>query len=259
MNYVQTKQRNIVGVLNKDQLKRVIGESINYIRAGLKIDVTIKKTDFSDVYEKEDMELEMISRFAELATPSNLALMKQNCSSYCSAVNSRCTGFLTAIERVSTLCNSYTLAYIPLTQVEKEELCSELQELLSHGANFLYYQFNMIDFIESVTAKTDPVVNIELASYCTDKKIKFAEVIKFIRDVNSKYRATMEVFEEYPEYEEAFIAMVGPYYQDFEKYMKLLNLNVVKRIISGALSVEDALTDFAIKCVEDSSLLTEVE
>lgn len=259
MNYVQTKQRNIVGILNKDQLKRVIGESINYIRAGLKIDVTLKKTDFSDVYEKEDMELEVISRFTELASPSNLALMKQNCSSFCSAVNSRCTEFLRAIERVSTLCNSYTLAYIPLTQIEREELCAELQELLSHGANFLYYQFNMVDFIESVTDKTEPIINVELASYCTDKKLKFAEVIKFVRDVNSKYRATMEVFEEYPEYEEAFISMVGPYYQDFEKYMKLLNLNVVKSIISGTLSVEDVLTDFAVKCAEDGSLLTDVE
>lgn len=259
MNYVQTKQRNIVGLLTKDQLKRVIGESINHIRLGLKLDVNLKKTDFADVYEKEDMELEVISQFAELATPSNLILMNQYCSASSSAINSRCKGFLRAIERVTTLCHSYALAYIPLTQNEREELCSELKELLSHGANFLYYQFNMDDFISSITDKEEPIVNVELASYCTDKKLKFSDVIKFTKDVNSKYRATMEVFEEYPEYEEMFIGMVGPYYQDFEKYMKLLTLDIVKLIISGIVSVEEVLTDFAVKCAEDSSLLTEVE
>lgn len=258
MNYVQTRQRNIVGILTKEQLKKAIAESINFLKVGVKLHVTLNSTNFADTYEKEDAELEAIDKVLEVPPIEMLANMEECCSSATSAIHLRCQGFTLGIDRVTSLCKYYSAAYVPLQQTEREQLASEVKEMLAHGANFLFYQFNIDTFLETMKEK-DPIVNIELASYCSDKRLKFGEVVKFVRDIRNKYRATMEVFAEYPEYEDDFISMVGPNYEDFVKYIKLLTIDIVKKIINGTLSVEDVLTEFAMKCAEDVSLLSDTE
>lgn len=254
-----TVQRNIIGVLDQDELVNIIGETKRFLDYGYKLNSALKSNFDGDIDAKEDEELSLIDSIAALPQALSTNDMRLNSCFRDFGSQYRCIEFLISIDRVMALCKSYSEAYIPLSNPERIELSKELETMLSHGANFLYYQFSMDEFIEDKINDNELRINIELAMFCESRKIKYTKFVAYIHNLVGKYRTTLPIFIEYPELEEEFIKAVGPFYSDFAQYENLLTVDIITELSRDNISAEEVLAGFKIRCEQDPSLLKEVD
>lgn len=133
---------------------------------------------------------------------------------------------------------------------EIEILQNEISSVIGGLSYFLYMDFNMwaieevkegeeleIDsvvygYVESIVSRLGSSKKETIAK-------KLAALVKEVHGWMLDYKLKQEVFDEYPEEEEAFMRVVGPDYVEIPE--SALTIDVVRKVIDGKTSVEELL------------------
>ena len=121
---------------------------------------------------------------------------------------------------------------------EEAQVFKELAiDLVSSFAYILEYEFGIVEFIDDYESNGHNVVEASMDNafnhFCGVYNLDPVNEAKEIIAVASVYKVKLPVFDEYPELEEAFESIMGPFLCDVDP--DLLTLDIVKKVIDGTL------------------------
>lgn len=191
----------------------------------------------------EDIQLDVIEEFVNYAVPESVpAVILKSCFKN-GAIRLRFNAGFSLYKDVYSACERYTDMFIVLTAEQVNSLKETVKNSLSELLYGLFYQYDLDETFTSVCDDTEGVnVNVSVNSFCASLSVKPESLAVQMKDLLNVYKVSLDIFDEYPEYEEAFYDAVGAYASDFEALESLITVELVKEIING-LEVNDAFFD----------------
>lgn len=145
----------------------------------------------------------------------------------------RLTDAMEACDKVFNIINKAIIPYVPLGMTEINELFLTLCSLKGHLGIFLVRQFELKEITQKPPHK---VVEI----YCDDNGITLENLRDYafaLEDFAYSCRPRIDVFDEYPELESDFYAIVGDEFYD----TAYLTYEQVVKTVNGDYSLEDLM------------------
>lgn len=233
--------------LNNEEVVEVFSECYNLVAGLLKVDsILTSEQDYARNNLKsidfEYFQLDTLEELLDIAYPKTLEIFATGLCSGFTVCNRRAKDALSYYRACIELVKAYTTAYVPLTEKEVQKLKERVTETLGHLAYFLYYQFGMGNTADSFVEGIEIVVDFAFNKFCDVKGLDFRNVINDIKAIAWTFRPHLPIFEEFPELEEEFYDIAGPYVQDFDLLEEKLNIETVKQIIKGDCDIEQLIS-----------------
>lgn len=125
----------------------------------------------------------------------------------------------------------------------------EIVSIIGGLTYFLVSDFGIADTLQQIKNGEDYDIDEIYDSYLKANGLSAEEVGEGLTEDYAKYRLHFDFFDEYPELEGAFETAAGPGYNLIPE--GVLNLDIVNKIISGDLTVEDVLEQVAAEEEEE--------
>lgn len=106
-------------------------------------------------------------------------------------------------------------------------------EILSGLLFILFYDFGISEVLES--DNIDEIYDLYCKTYEIQPKDDAVDVANLVK----AYKFKLDIFDEYPEYEEAFDTIIGPYRLEINE--ENLTIDLVVKLINGELSVSELI------------------
>lgn len=105
-----------------------------------------------------------------------------------------------------------------------------VEEIVHYLAYLLLYEFRLLDNEYALDEGREPDVDVAIKAYLEAYEVELGDLVAMVGTAYASCRATMPIFDEYPELEEPFMEVVGPYAVD------IVVEHLTKEIIDGVLS-----------------------
>jgi len=174
--------------------------------------------------------------------------------SYTDAIQRRAASSVHYLQLLKERVDEVSEVFIPMDNETIEMLRELCLTTLGELAYFLYFQFQLEDTLTDLSEGNDPRVNVALAQFVDESGNDLEQVVTFVSEIMTEHRPTFTIFEEFPDLEDPFFEIVGPYVKDFERIIDFVTAEVVRDVIKNAGDVEEIVRD-----LESSIKETEVE
>lgn len=215
---------NITKLESKDFLSNVLSTCIDCMDVFMKLSQT-RSNDPADYDEFIFPDTSVLLQFVE------------NRHSLIPIVNNVLHNALEAMENLDIDLDSI-LDDDDVSEGMQDAVVSAAEDGRSCMSTFIFYEFLN-------TPGYDEIVY----SYCNKKSIPMEMFIKEYAELYKNYRRSLGVFNDYPEYEQPFIEMVGPALSMIPE--DVLTVEDVTNVLRGVLSVEDLLMKLGISESDD--------
>lgn len=246
-----SKLNNLFIKLKSDDVQAVLHESLTTIDTLLELDTVL--LPMSEYFEKhgpvEDFpyfQLETLEKFLYDTEYSSISGFSTALSSSEPVCNRRAKDSVLYIGNLKNTLQAYCTAYVPLTDAEVLSLKQNVAEILGQLAYFVYLQFGFENILRCFLDGKEIEIDVNFYTYSNKRSVDFRNIILKIKGVVWSYRPHLDIFDEFPELEEEFYDIAGPYVTDFEKLEMNLTKDFVLSVINGECDVEEM-----IKRVED--------
>ena len=142
------------------------------------------------------------------------------------------------------LAREYADDYVPLDKKQLAEVADYVYQAIGQLAYYMYYQFNMDDFLEDVKeGKEDYRTDLAVFNYCDKNGINVEDLVNFVNEVRLTHKPNLPVFDECPDLENEFFDVAGAYIDDYELLESKLTVADVRAILSGNVDIPKAISE----------------
>ncbi|GAA0101707.1 hypothetical protein UT300012_24220 [Paraclostridium bifermentans] len=150
------------------------------------------------------------------------------------------------------LAREYADDYVPLDKKQIAEVADYVNQAIGQLAYYMYYQFNMGDFLEDVEAeKEDYRTDLAVFNYCDRHDIKVEDLINLVNEIRLTHKPQLPVFDECPDLENEFFDVAGPYIDDYELLESKLTVADVRAILSGNVDVAKTIAEIMQRTADE--------
>lgn len=236
MKFVGTQTRKNLGDMTKF-VPDVISGSFTILNTLLEVaPVCVSEEEFvktnTPVSEYAFHQLDILENLLALDSYADIETFASSLACQDMVTTRRLTASVDFRKKLLALAEKVTTAYIPLSEAELKNLNKLIRQAIGHLSMFLYSQFDMSDTLSDVERNEEPTVNIDVYRYAETVKVDVIELEKSVEEAMVKYRPNLPVFEEFPELEEEFYDIAGPYLQDFELLEDLVTTEDVRLVLN---------------------------
>ena len=143
-------------------------------------------------------------------------------------------------KQVNRLTQSYVIAGAEPTGENLAAYRKAVEELVHYLAYLLLYEFHLLENEYTLDEGREPDVDVAIKAYMEVYEVELKDLVAMVGTAYSSCRSTMPIFDEYPELEEPFMEVVGPYAVDI--VMERLTKEIIDDVLSGQI-VPAALYD----------------
>lgn len=144
------------------------------------------------------------------------------------------------LSRINKLTQTYVVAGAEPTGENLSAFKKMVEELVHYLAYLLLYEFHLLDDEYALDEGREPEVDVAINAYLESYEVELKNLVAMVGTAYASCRATMPIFDEYPELEEPFMEVVGPYEVDI--VMERLTKEIIDGVLSGQI-VPSALYD----------------
>ena len=237
MKFVGTEIKKKLGDLSK-HVPEVVTANFAILNTLLAVaPVCADSTEYAKEHgEVEEFEFFQLDELEKVLQLESCNILETFASSLCAkdlVTNRRLMSSIDFRKRLVALVEKVESAYIPLSQKELESIKRLVDQTIGHLTTFVYSQFEMGVTLDAVNDNEEPSVNIDIYKYAESVNKDVLTLEKEVYDAMLKYRPSLPVFEEFPELEEEFYDIAGPYIQDFELLEDLITSEDVRLVLEN--------------------------
>lgn len=239
MKLIKCKTRKALGDITND-LPDIVEEILAQFIALKKVaSVAVEESEFLERHpgfddEFTDYRFDIFEEYLDLPAPTSTQYMSKILACATPALDRRLADFLKNKTALDKLLQELCMRYIPLSEAELADVKDKLKETFGNLLYFLYYQFEMDVTVEDLLAESDDArVESNVYQYVNSNGMSVKELVLEVKELLSKYSPRMAIFDKYPELEEEFTEIVGPYAKDLEVLSDLITEAEVITILKG--------------------------
>ena len=124
----------------------------------------------------------------------------------------------------------------------RDSLCKLAKNILGIIMYILWFDYGIETTAEECCSSDEIEIDIALSSYCDAKGIDKLSFIEELIEYRAEYKYSFSIFEDYPELEESFISMMGPYLGGVDD--SKLTVEQVQSVCSGKKTPEELVNEF---------------
>lgn len=239
-----------VGRLEPEDLLRFLNQSIAITKGLQNLDEELKEwidniseecgitscTMESVLTDDETDDLLEILEDAEIQDYDCINLFYSHCYSTWDSLNAYLRTTVFTIIEFNKLINKLTSSWTCPTMEELKKIHNYARSILTNLLFIVYFEFDMDSVNNLVDGRyyIDEIYN----KYCMQYGLDPEEHTKVISELKYVYRIKLDIFDEYPELEESFEAIMGPNYANIDE--EKLTIQIVKGVLSGEMSELEA-------------------
>jgi hypothetical protein len=127
-----------------------------------------------------------------------------------------------------------------LEDSEQDLLSAKCKKIISELLYLLWYEFDVEEQLNRIKAGEDfidEIVKMYCDSFCIEQKV----ILENIETLRDKFPFHLSIFEDYPEYESQFEALMGPLLGAVDEAK--ISIELVKKVIDGRLTPDELLEE----------------
>jgi hypothetical protein len=237
--------------IDVEEATEVLNEAVSIIEEVYDfMELLVPDLEYENSHPGEDLKQEQLDTLDGLSLSieySNLEMFAEGMFSASESTQRRITNAVHYLAQFKERIKAHAEAYIYLTTEEVEVLKELANNILAELAYFTFFEFELDKTADTIIKKAELEVNIVVHRYTDMQQIPIEHLLISIQRIMKIYRPVLGLFEQYPELEEEFYNVAGPYIKDFEVLTEYVTLDMVKGVISGSLDVETVITDLEQK------------
>lgn len=149
---------------------------------------------------------------------------------------------LAHLKNYNKLLSDYVGFGMFLDEESRAVLRNTSTKIISEMAYMLWFEFDL-DVHEEKIANGEDYIDEIVKMYCDTYSVSVEQIVKFAKDTRQAFPFHLSIFDDYPELEEDFEAIMGP---DLGALIGVdLTIEQVRKIISGAMTPEELLAQVA--------------
>lgn len=218
------------------------------------IDVLLSLREAIEQYEDgsiDDEKLYDIVCNSDIVNYSNIDIYRWSVCSWLPAVNRYMGDLLLQIDTYNKKVTYFTENFLYLEPKDIEFFNSYTYLLLSGFIYIVYFDFRMFEIAGSDDGNYD--IDEIYDAYCKLNCIDPVEDSETVSKLSKIYKFKLAIFDEYPEYEDDFEKILGPYRLEIDE--EQLTVDMVRDLINEKISIEDLISlipSVEVSCDESS-------
>lgn len=173
---------------------------------------------------------------------SSILVIKQGRFSRYASIN-HCYGTLiNQIDAYNQKMSNFLSLGLYANDTWRENMAKRCKDIISILMYTIWYDYDVEKTAQDCCYSEDVEIDMALSSYCDAKDI---DKYKFIEDLvkyRTEYKYSFSIFEDYPEFEEPFICIMGPYLGGVDDTR--LTIQQVRDVCDGRLTPEELIEEF---------------
>lgn len=231
---------NTIKKVTNDEMIEFFREALHLIKLSHEI-ISIGE-DFESEEIDEDDEIELLEDCIN-EDINAIIMYKNSCLSIYSSINFYMQDLLELIttnnKNIQSICDSG----VYVTEEWRNLLKDQNEKIIGGMCYVLWYDFQFEKYVETSSAG-DAVVDNILKGYCDAENVTVDSVVSYIMQMKKEYKFKLLVFDECPEKEEPFIAVMGPYLGNLDQ--SKLTMALVDKVLSGDITPEELCSQLAL-------------
>ena len=143
----------------------------------------------------------------------------------------------TLMQKIVTDCSG-------VTDTQAEKLNESAFEMAGFCLYFLKFEFDIAQLSDDLETKTlgECIVNAITDKYCDLQQIPLETEVTTIMEASKIFKAALPLFDDYPDLEEPFSKIMGPYISDLD--YDSITIEMVQSVIEGKIKPEDVYATY---------------
>lgn len=163
----------------------------------------------------------------------------------------RVDGASSYLEQLTSAVVKLSALAIPLTDDQVRNLRKLAASCMAELSFFLYYGFLMDETESSIEQGRELEISIPVQTMLEETGSEINKFLAWINEIKLRFRPKLEVFAAFPELEEAFLEVAGPYISDFDTYARYVSIDIVRAVLVENADVEEIVKALETQYQED--------
>ena len=220
-------------------------DTINTLRNVLDVIQEAKAGELDEWSEIDAYEESMIENTTGISWVQQCRFSKYSSINYCYGT------LVNRIRAYNEKLKDFLALGIYANDAWRDSLCKLAKNILGIIMYILWFDYGIETTAEECCSSDEIEIDIALSSYCDAKGIDKLSFIEELIEYRAEYKYSFSIFEDYPELEESFISMMGPYLGGVDD--SKLTVEQVQSVCSGKKTPEELVNEFlASDSLEDS-------
>lgn len=229
---------------SKQDAYNCLRESLHILKSAHKLAVSLKSWDNSSNVDEEVYSSTQLINCEELIPLLNtpgIDLFRMAGLSKISVLYDRLVIFQNIRDKLLPILDSVTIAYITLSEEERDIIKKYTIEILKQLSFFVFFEFNFDVMSLSVQEERELEVNEVVFDYCGQNGISKEKLLLFMTEIYIQYRPVIPSFDFTEEEQDMFYYRAGLCAYSIIENMDDLNPQIVRQIIDGTIAPEDVV------------------
>lgn len=220
-------------------------DTINTLRNVLDVIQEAKAGELDEWSEIDAYEESMIENTTGISWVQQCRFSKYSSINYCYGT------LVNRIRAYNEKLKDFLALGIYANDAWRDSLCKLAKNILGIIMYILWFDYGIETTAEECCSSDEIEIDIALSSYCDAKGIDKLSFIEELIEYRAEYKYSFSIFEDYPELEESFISMMGPYLGGVDD--SKLTVEQVQSVCSGKKTPEELVNEFlSSDSLEDS-------
>lgn len=240
---------NTLKKYNTTELVSVIRELVKCLKRSVGILHTLAKLNDDEIDEFEALEEFELSECSDIAKVREYAYYASSTTDVINRVLRRCFGYAIdgekteqgTVDLLNKNINTVVDDWAGLTEDDIQVFNDLCTRIAADTAYVLKFEFGLAktieDYKENGNNELEADIDYVFRTYCDKYDIELIPECQTIVELSKIYKPILPVFDDYPELEEAFESVVGPYLADVDS--NSLTLDIVKKVLNGDIKPEE--------------------
>lgn len=211
----------------------------------------IDDIDLMDLLEDNPISIKLLKEYSHYSCSQSAAINRALNDHFEEIYKDANGNLLSRFSTLHDLMQQIVMDCSGVSDTQADKLNTSAYEMAGFCLYFLKFEFGIAQLAEELETNSisECTVNAIMDKYCDLHQIPLETEVATIMEASKIFKPSLPLFDDYPELEEPFSKIMGPYISDID--YDAITIEMVQDVMEGKVKPEDV---YAIYCVHDDAV-----